>query len=60
MKTAIDAEMEAWRKDGRIRRLWAGDKSLWTGTDEDKWVGWLHIAEQELADLTDCATSPRM
>src|SRR5665213_2759180 len=51
MKTAIDAEMEAWRKDGRIRRLWAGDKSLWTGTDETKWVGWLHIAEQELADL---------
>ena len=32
MKTAFEAEMEVWRKDGRIRRLWAGDKSLWTGT----------------------------
>jgi transaldolase/glucose-6-phosphate isomerase len=51
MKTAIDAEMEAWRKDGRIRHLWAGDKSLWAGTDEDKWVGWLDIVEQELVDL---------
>ena len=51
MKTAIDAEMEAWRKDGRIRRLWAGDKSLWTGADEARWVGWLHIVEQELTDL---------
>ena len=51
MKTAVDAEMEVWRDDGRIRRLWAGDKSLWTGTDEDKWIGWLHIVEQELADL---------
>jgi len=51
MTIAIDAEMEVWRKDGRIRRLWAGDKSLWTGSDEDKWAGWLHIAEQELADL---------
>ena len=51
MKTAFDAEMEAWRKNGRIRRLWAGDKSLWTGTDEDKWVGWLHVVEQELADV---------
>ncbi len=40
-----------WRKDGRIRRLWAGDKSLWTGTDEDKWLGWLDIVEQELADI---------
>src|SRR6185437_4967322 len=47
----IDAEMEAWRKDGRIRRLWVGDKSLWAGTDENKWVGWLHVVEQELAEL---------
>ena len=53
MKTAFDAEMEAWRKKGRIRRLWAGDKSLWNGTDEDKWVGWLHIVGQELVDV-DC------
>ena len=51
MKTAFDAEMEVWRKNGRIRRLWAGDKSLWTGTDEDKWFGWLHIVEQELVDI---------
>ncbi len=51
MKTAIDGEMEAWRKDGRIRRLWSGDKSLWTGTDEDKWLGWLSILERELADV---------
>ncbi|MGA7332198.1 MAG: bifunctional transaldolase/phosoglucose isomerase, partial [Pseudolabrys sp.] len=53
MKTALDEEMEAWRKNGRIRRLWAGDKSLWNGTDEDKWVGWLHIVGQELVDI-DC------
>jgi transaldolase / glucose-6-phosphate isomerase len=48
MQMAFDNEMEAWRKTGRIRRLWAGDKSLWTGTDEDKWVGWLKIVEEEL------------
>lgn len=61
MKAAIDAEMEVWRKDGRIRRLWAGDKSLWTGSDEDKWTGWLGIVEQELADLTAlCGLAERM
>ncbi|MGO9389704.1 bifunctional transaldolase/phosoglucose isomerase [Rhodoblastus sp.] len=49
MRAALDEEMELWRKEGLIRRLWAGDKSLWTGTDEDKWLGWLHIVEQELA-----------
>lgn len=51
IRTAFDKEMELWRTQGRIRRLWAGDKSLWSGTDEDKWVGWLHVVEQELADL---------
>ena len=50
-KTAFEEEMEVWRTDGRIRRLWAGDKSLWAGTDEDKWVGWLRVVEQELADV---------
>ncbi|HVA15176.1 MAG TPA: bifunctional transaldolase/phosoglucose isomerase [Stellaceae bacterium] len=51
MKDAFEAEMENWRASGRIRRLWAGDKSLWAGTDEDKWIGWLNIVEQELADV---------
>ncbi len=48
---AFNEEMEVWRKEGRIRRLWAGDKSLWSGTDEDKWLGWLNVADQELADI---------
>ena len=51
MKAAFDAEMEVWRASGCIRRLWAGDTSLWAGTDEDKWLGWLNIVEQELTDI---------
>ncbi|MEJ0095687.1 MAG: bifunctional transaldolase/phosoglucose isomerase [Methylocella sp.] len=51
MKAAVQDEMEVWRREGRIRRLWAGEKSLWTGTDEDKWLGWLEAVELELADL---------
>jgi transaldolase / glucose-6-phosphate isomerase len=51
LQKAYDSEIEAWRHDGRIRKLWNGDKSLWTGTDEDKWLGWLAIAEEELADV---------
>jgi transaldolase/glucose-6-phosphate isomerase len=51
MQAAVRDEMEAWRKDGRVRRLWAGDKSLWTGTDEDRWLGWLNNAARELAEL---------
>ena len=51
MKAAYENELEVWRKNGLIRRLWAGDKSLWTGTDEDKWLGWLHVIDHELADV---------
>ena len=51
MKTAFEAEIEVWRKTGRIRRLWAGDASLWSETDEDKWMGWLGVVEQELAEI---------
>ena len=51
MQTAFGDEMEAWRKGGRVRRLWAGDKSLWTGADEDRWLGWLNDAPSELAEI---------
>jgi len=51
LKTAFEEEMENWRNVGRIRHLWAGDKALWTNADEDKWVGWLNIVEEELADV---------
>ena len=32
LKAAFEAEMEAWRKYGNVRKLWAGDKTLWTGS----------------------------
>ena len=51
MQSALAAEREIWRARGNIRRLWAGDKSLWTAGDEDKWVGWLDIVEEELSDV---------
>jgi transaldolase/glucose-6-phosphate isomerase len=39
---AVEAELERWRTEGRVRRLWATDASLWTGRDEAEWLGWLH------------------
>jgi transaldolase/glucose-6-phosphate isomerase len=32
-----------------MARLWRGDASLWTGRDEDRWVGWLRLVEQQRA-----------
>src|SRR5271156_5733653 len=49
---ALDKEvqdtLEEWRREGKVRRLWAGDASLWTETDETKWVGWLTVVDQQL------------
>ncbi len=49
-KSAFAAEMDAWRRDGRIRRLWTLDAALWTAADEAKWGGWLNIVDDELGD----------
>ncbi|MCS6975840.1 MAG: bifunctional transaldolase/phosoglucose isomerase [Gemmatales bacterium] len=38
---------EQWRIAGNVRRLWAGDASLWTGHDESRWLGWLSIVEKQ-------------
>jgi transaldolase / glucose-6-phosphate isomerase len=53
---AVEKSTEDWRASGKIRRLWQHDKSLWTGTDEDKWLGWLHSpASADVADYEDFA-----
>jgi transaldolase/glucose-6-phosphate isomerase len=55
---AVADSSEQWRASGKIRRLWQRDKSIWTGTDEDKWLGWLDsvsAAKSKLADYQDFA-----
>ncbi|HEX7389249.1 MAG TPA: bifunctional transaldolase/phosoglucose isomerase, partial [Acidiphilium sp.] len=47
LKTAIATARSQWLADGTIRRLWAGDRTVWTGKDEDKWLGWLDIVRHE-------------
>jgi transaldolase/glucose-6-phosphate isomerase len=48
---AIAVSLEDWRRDARVRRLWAGDASLWTSSDEAKWLGWLGVAEDERGQI---------
>jgi transaldolase/glucose-6-phosphate isomerase len=45
----VTAALGAWHE--KLPRLWAKDKSLWTGADEDKWLGWLGIVAREQYDL---------
>jgi transaldolase/glucose-6-phosphate isomerase len=51
---AVEATGEDWRVAAKIRRLWQKDKSVWTGSDEDKWLGWLtSVARADVGDYRD-------
>jgi transaldolase/glucose-6-phosphate isomerase len=46
---AVNASLDEWRAAEKVRRLWTRDASLWTGTDEGNWLGWLGVTEEQLA-----------
>src|SRR4030081_247056 len=51
---AVENSAEEWRASAKIRRLWQHDKSVWTGTDEDKWLGWVNnAASAQVGDYDD-------
>jgi transaldolase/glucose-6-phosphate isomerase len=47
----VTANLNDWRAAGKVRRLWQHDRSLWTGTDEADWLGWLDIAAEQIAEI---------
>jgi transaldolase/glucose-6-phosphate isomerase len=46
--TAQDWSNNAGSLNGKVARLWNHDKTLWTSADEDKWLGWLDVADRQL------------
>jgi transaldolase/glucose-6-phosphate isomerase len=52
LASEVAAKLKEWDGKGGTRGLWAGDASLWTGTDEASWIGWIGIVEQQLDDLS--------
>jgi transaldolase/glucose-6-phosphate isomerase len=51
LSAAVAASLEEWKNNNKVARLWQKDASLWSSTDENKWLGWLTITEQQLANL---------
>jgi transaldolase/glucose-6-phosphate isomerase len=51
LAAAVNATVDDWKQKEKVRRLWRGDSSLWTGTDEANWLGWLGISDDQLANL---------
>ncbi len=51
LETAVLTEIENWRLEDKVTRIWSKDASVWTNDDEAKWLGWLDIVSEELGDL---------
>jgi transaldolase / glucose-6-phosphate isomerase len=51
LNTLVQDAIEDWSSNGKMRRLWEHDASLWTGKDEGQWLGWLDVADNQLAHL---------
>jgi len=49
----VKATLEDWKKNNKVKRLWARDASLWTNKDEASWLGWLGIVEEQIAHDAD-------
>jgi transaldolase/glucose-6-phosphate isomerase len=51
LQAEVTQRLKDWDGQGGTRRLWQGDASLWTNSDEPSWIGWLGIVDQQLDDL---------
>src|ERR1700730_3492963 len=51
LESLVKASLDDWKRNDKVRRLWQRDASVWTGSDEAQWLGWLDITEKQLAPL---------
>jgi transaldolase/glucose-6-phosphate isomerase len=49
LTAAVDKALTDWEENGKVPRLWRTDASLWTGSDENQWLGWLGITDDQVA-----------
>ncbi len=49
LAASVKTNIDDWRAAGKVRRLWQRDASLWTGSDEANWLGWLGITQDQIA-----------
>ena len=51
LSDAVAATLKNWDTENKVRRLWSRDASVWTGQDEDKWLGWLDIVQEQQKNI---------
>ena len=63
LAAAVKATTTDWQSGTqagtKMRRLWQRDPSLWTGSDEASWLGWLDIVEEQIAQHDQLQKIPK-
>ncbi len=49
LSAAVKSTLTDWERNDKVRRLWRADASLWSGADENHWLGWLGITDDQVA-----------
>jgi len=49
LSAAVKATSAEWQSGAKMQRLWQRDATLWTGSDEANWLGWLDIVDEQIA-----------
>jgi transaldolase/glucose-6-phosphate isomerase len=49
LASAVKSTIAEWQSGGKVKRLWDRDASLWTGSDEANWLGWLDIVDEQIS-----------
>jgi transaldolase/glucose-6-phosphate isomerase len=49
LASTVKSTIAEWQTGGKMKRLWDRDATLWTGSDESNWLGWLDIVDEQLA-----------
>ena len=49
LAATVKTTLADWQSGGKMKRLWSRDATLWTGSDESNWLGWLDIVDEQIA-----------
>jgi transaldolase / glucose-6-phosphate isomerase len=49
LAATVKATIADWQSSGKTQRLWQRDATLWTGSDEASWLGWLDIVDEQIS-----------
>ena len=53
LRGELQLAADAWDGARNTTRLWARDASLWTGSDEARWLGWLTAADDFAREISN-------